>query len=554
VTASQPNGGITKVPNLWIGAKMTNGDVPCTKGRFSIGAFLCPTRSMVSDVDDTHIGEMLSIIPLGRMSILRTSGARHVTLSTYQKLEANMSDNKINYVRKSSAKEKKMSKELELLNLNAAGIDIGSQQHYVAVPEGRDEVSVRSFASFTPDLYKLAAWLKKCGIETVAMESTGVYWIPLYEILSSKGFEVNLVNARHVKNVSGRKTDVLDCQWIQQLHTYGLLSGAFRPNDQICQLRAYNRQREMLVAQAAKHVLHMQKALSQMNIQLHNVLSDVTGKTGLKIIRAIVSGEHDPKKLAEYRDGRCKNSLEIIEKSLVGNYREEHLFALKQAVELYDIYHEKIRTCDEEIEKLLSNFDGKIDLDKTDVPKSKAGSKKENSNTPKFDLHKHLFRITGVNLTALPGINSHTAFKVLSETGVDMSCWPTEKHFVSWLGLCPGNKVSGGKRLPGRSTPTANRAATSFRMAASTLFRNKSALGAFHRRMKGRLGPAKAVTATAHKLAKLFYKMLKYGESYVEKGQDYYEQQYKNRVVKNLQKRAQQMGFKLVAEPNFGSA
>jgi len=459
-----------------------------------------------------------------------------------------MIDDKIDAVRKSS------DKGLKSLNLNAAGIDIGSQQHYVAVPEGRDEVNVRSFASFTPDLYQLADWLKECGIETIAMESTGVYWIPLYEILSSEGFEVKLVNARHVKNVSGRKTDVLDCQWLQQLHTYGLLSGAFRPDDQICQLRGYNRHREMLVNQSAKHVLHMQKALSQMNIQLHNVLSDVTGKTGMKIIRAIISGEQNPKKLAKYRDRRCKNSLEVIEKSLQGNYRAEHLFALKQAMELYDIYHEKIQACDKEIEALLAKFDGQIDLDNTDIPKPKAGNKKENANTPQFDLHKQLFRITGVNLTALPGINSHSAFKIISEVGLDMRHWRTEKHFVSWLGLCPGNKVSGGKRLSGPTTPTANRAAAAFRMAASTLFHSKSALGAFHRRMKARLGPAKAVTATAHKLAKLFYLMLKYGESYVEKGQDYYEKQHKNRVVKNLQHRAQQMGFKLVAVSGLEAA
>ncbi len=551
MTASRPDEGITKVQEEPMRDRIANGDVPCNKGRFFIGA-LCPLRSMVSGVDDTHIGEMRSIIPFRRMSFLRTPVARHVILLTSQKMEVNMNDNKVNNTHKSSTKEKGYfnikhgNKELSLLNPNAAGIDIGSQQHYVAVPEGRDEVVVRSFPSFTPDLYKLANWLKKCGIETIAMESTGVYWIPLYEILSSRGFEVKLVNARHVKNVSGRKTDVLDCQWLQQLHSYGLLSGAFRPDDQICQLRAYNRHREMLISQSAKHVLHMQKALTQMNIQLHNVLSDVTGKTGMKIIRAIVSGEHDSKKLAEYRDGRCKNPLEVIEKSLHGNYRPEHLFALKQAVELYDIYHEKIRNCDKEIEKLLSKFDG-LDLDKTDVPKAKIENKKENSNTPQFDLHKHLFRISGVNLTALPGINSHTAFKILSEIGLDMEHWPTEKHFVSWLGLCPGNKVSGGKRLPGPSTPTANRAAIAFRIAASTLSRNKSALGAFHRRMKARLGPAKAVTATAHKLAKLFYMMLKYGESYVEKGQNYYEKQYKNRVVKSLQRRAQQMGFKLVA-------
>lgn len=556
------------MPNFKIKVKIAIGDVPCTKGRFFIGAFSCPNGSMVSDVGDTHIGGILRITPFRRMSFLRTPDTRHVTLSTCQKMEANMSDDKAismcessikkrkNRRQKNKAKNKAKSKanEWALLNPNAAGIDIGSQQHYVAVPIGRDEVTVRSFASFTPDLYELSNWLKQCGVETVAMESTGVYWIPLYEILSSRGFDVKLVNARHVKNVSGRKTDVLDCQWLQQLHSYGLLSGAFRPDDQICQLRAYNRHREMLIDQSAKHILHMQKALNQMNIQLHNVLSDITGKTGMRIIRAIISGERDSKVLSGYRDGRCRNSQEVIEKSLQGNYRAEHLFALKQAVELYDIYHEKIHDCDAEIESLLSKFEDQVDLDKAEIPKAKVENKKNNVNTPKFDLHRHLFRITGVNLTSLPGINSHSAFKIVSEIGLDMSCWSSEKHFTSWLGLCPGNKVSGGKRLPGPSTPTANRAAIAFRMAASTLYRSKTALGAFHRRMKSRLGPAKAVTATAHKLAKLFYLMLKHGENYIEKGQEYYEQQHRNRVVNNLQRRAKQMGFKLVAVPDFGVA
>jgi len=473
-------------------------------------------------------------------------------------MEVNMTKDKIKSGQMSRTQKRKYRsnemQELTVKNPNAAGIDIGSQHHYVAVPVGRDEVTVKTFASFTPDLYAIASWLKKCGVETVAMESTGVYWIPLYEILSSKGFEVNLVNARHVKNVSGRKTDVLDCQWLQQLHSYGLLSGAFRPDDEVCQLRAYNRQREMLVQQSARHILHMQKALSQMNIQLHNVLSNVTGKTGFKIIRAIIAGDHDPKKLAKYRDGRCKNSLDVIEKSLQGNYRPEHLFALQQAVELYDFYHEKINNCDEEIEKLLCKFADKIDIENTEISASKPENKKENSNTPQFDLHKHLFRITGVDLTSLPGINNHSAFKIISEIGLDMSHWPTEKHFASWLGLCPGNKVSGGKRLSGPSTPTANRAAAVFRMAASTLFRNQSALGAFHRRIKARLGPAKSVTATAHKLAKLFYCMLKYGKEYVEQGQNYYEEKYRDRLVKNLQRRAQQMGFKLVAVSNLEAA
>lgn len=242
--------------------------------------------------------------------------------------------------------KKQWPSHLEHINRMAAGIDIGSASHYVAIPQGCDEECVREFKSFTPDLLALAEWLKKCRIETVAMESTGVYWIPLYELLESKGFEVKLVDARHVKNVSGRKTDVLDCQWIQQLHTYGLLNGAFRPAEKICELRAYVRQRAMLIEQASHHIQHMQKAMSQMNLQLHNVLSDITGETGMKIIRAIVNGERDPNVLASYRNERCKNSIEVIEKSLMGYYRAEHIFALTQALELYDIYKEKIVVCD----------------------------------------------------------------------------------------------------------------------------------------------------------------------------------------------------------------
>jgi hypothetical protein len=304
----------------------------------------------------------------------------------------------------------------------------------------------------------------------------------------------------------------------------------------------------MLIDQAAKHILHMQKALSQMNLQLHNVISDVTGVTGLKIIRAIIEGTQDPKVLAQYRDGRCKNPVAVIEKSLQGNYQPEHLFALKQAVELYDVYQHKIQACDHEIEGVLKELENQVEVKTVEVPAVKSEERRQ-SNAPSFNLHGYLFRLTGVDLSALPGISSLTAFKVIAEIGLDMSRWNTEKQFAAWLGLCPGTKVSGGKRLSGRRMPNANRAAAAFRMAASTLWRSQSALGAFHRRMKTRLGGEKAVTATAHKLAKLFYQLLKYGKDYVEKGQTYYEEQYRQRSVKNLQKRAKQLGFDLVAVP-----
>jgi transposase len=435
---------------------------------------------------------------------------------------------------------KRLTKHLEQINLYAAGIDIGSESHYVAVPEGLDDDPVRSFLCFTGDLERLADWLVQIGIQTVAMESTGIYWIPLFEILEERGLEVLLVNARHVKNVSGRKTDVLDCQWLQQLHTYGLLEGAFRPPEQVTALRAYMRQRGTLVRYAGSHIQHMQKALRQMNLLLDNVVSDITGKTGMTIIRAILKGERDPGKLAAYRDGRCKKSKQEIAHSLQGHYRDEHLFALRQSVELYDTYSAQITNCDEAIEQQLKRFDAQGDPEQLRVSK-----KQKAANAPTFDVRGELYRMSGVDLTAIDGISDITALKVLSETGTDMSRWKSEKHFSSWLGLSPGNRVSGGKILSSKTKPTTNRAAAALRMAAFTLSNSKSALGAYYRRMRSRHGAPKAITSTAHKLARLIYSMLKHGTEYVDQGQDYYEQQYQDRVMKNLKRRAAQLGFAL---------
>jgi transposase len=401
-------------------------------------------------------------------------------------------------------------------------------------------------ASLRADLYELANWLKKCKIKTVAMESTGVYWIPLYELLEAEGFEVKLVDARHVKNVSGRKTDILDCQWLQQLHTYGLLNGAFRPSEQICALRVYLRQRNMLIQAASKHILHMQKAMSQMNLQLHNVLSDITGVTGMKIIRDIVSGERDAKMLALHRDKGCKQSLETIEKSLTGNYRTEHLFSLTQALELYDVYQKKISDCENKIEDKLQDFDSHHVESAEGQEISKHKSRSNCKNELSFDVRSHLIRITGVDLTAIPSIKSSSALKIISEIGLDMSRWKSGKQFACWLGLCPGNKVSGGKRLGGKTKRSANYAASALRLAANTLHFSKSALGAFFRRMKARLGAPKAITAAAHKLALIIYNMLKNGVEFVETGQDYYEKQYRDRMVKSLKNRAKSFGFELV--------
>ena len=427
-------------------------------------------------------------------------------------------------------KSVKLPQHLQHINLHAAGIDIGSRSHFVAVPEGSSEQTVREFASFTDDLQAMADWLIACGVTTVAMESTGIYWIPVFEILESKGLEVKLVNARHVKNVPGRKSDVLDCQWLQRLHTYGLLEGAFRPPEQICTLRGYVRQRMNLVRYAASHIQHMQKALAQMNLQLTNVVSTITGKTGMRIIKAILGGERDPQVLAGLRDQRCKNSEETIARSLHGNYRPEHLFSLKQAVDLYIFYQGQIAECDQEILSQLATFD--------------AGS--GSGNGPPASLDQALQQMTGVDLTAIDGIDTNSGLRIIAEIGLDMSRWKSARHFASWLGLCPGTKVSGGKILSSRSKQVANRAAATLRMAAFTLFRSKSALGAYLRRQRSRLGAPKAITATAHKMARLVYAMLKHGTAYVDAGQDYYEERYRSRVVQNLKRKAQEFGYQLV--------
>jgi transposase len=442
-------------------------------------------------------------------------------------------------------------KHLEQINLWAAGIDIGATSHFVAVPEGCSEQSVREFKTFTSDLYALADWLKQCGIQTIAMESTGVYWIPVYEILEEKGFEVKLVDARQVKNVSGRKSDVLDCQWVQQLHTYGLLKGAFRPVEEICELRAYIRQRSMLVNSASRYIQQMQKALTQMNLQLHHVISDVTGDTGMKIIRSIVQGERDPAILAEHRDRRCKSSTNDIKSALTGNYRAEHLFALKQSLELYDYFQEKIEACDFEIEKKMAEFITHSAVNNVPKEELNPNKKKINKGSPGFNLGAELHRLTGVDLLAIPGVNNVTAMQLIGEIGLDMTRWKDDKQFASWLGLCPGNKVSGGKRLSGKTKPSNNRAAATLRLAASTLYRSPTALGAYLRRLKSRKGPMKAITATAHKLAKIIYNMLRYGVAYMEAGQAYYEEQYRERKIRNMKRMAAELGYSLVETSNI---
>lgn len=437
---------------------------------------------------------------------------------------------------------------LKQINMNAAGLDIGDDQIYVAVPEGQDKESVRVFGTFTANLYTLADWLEVCEVTTVAMESTSIYWIPIYEILEERGFEVYLVNASHVKNVTGKKTDILDCQWIQQLHTYGLLRASFRPPEDMAALRSLVRHRANLIRSATAEIQHMQKALQLMNLKLTNVVSDITGLTGMCIIRDIVSGVHDPEALARHRDPRCAKSRDEIALSLQGNYKAEHLFELKQALEAYDFYQRQIQGCDEQIEGVYNAFEPQVDINERPLPPSRKRRRKPKDNEPDFDLRLYLYQMAGVDLTEIDGVNSLTVQVVLSEIGVDMSKWPTVKHFTSWLGLCPHNDKTGGKVIRTRTRKTQSRAAAALRMAASALSHSHSALGGYYRRMKAKLGAPAAVTATAHKLARIIYAMLKSHTEYQDPGEGYYEEQARQRAVKNLKRKAKQLGFQLIGE------
>ena len=435
---------------------------------------------------------------------------------------------------------------LQKIHLNAAGIDIGSRSHWVSVPDDRDPQPVREFASFTHDLEALATWLEACGIDTVAMESTGVYWIPLYKVLEARGVEVLLVNARHVKGVPGRKSDILDCQWIQQLHTFGLLRGSFRPDAPIAALRSLIRHRDQLVASAAAHIQRMQKALVLMNLQLHHVITDVTGVTGLAILRDIVAGETDPAVLARHRDPRCKATRQEIAASLTGHYRAEQLFVLRQAVECYDFYQAQIGHCDDEIQTQIGALEATCSAPAE--PLGQPGhTRRRSANEPGFEIRDPLYTVCeGVDLTALPGLGPYGALTLVSEIGLDMRRWATEKHFVSWLAVAPRNQISGGKLLGSRTPPSANRAAKILRMAAMSLGRSDHALGAFSRRLAARTGKAKAITATARKLAILVYRMLRDRIPYRESSAADYDQHHRSRVLRSLRKRAASLGCELV--------
>jgi transposase len=446
---------------------------------------------------------------------------------------------------------------LSLLNPKCAGIDIGASEIFVCIAKNSSKQEVRSFSTFTADLKRMIIWLKDSGVKSVSMESTGVYWLVPYEMLEEAGFEVLLVNARFFKSVPGRKTDVQDCQWIQQLHSYGLLRGSFRPSHEIVELRTYVRQRSRLFELAGVQVQLMHKALIQMNIQLNHVISDITGVTGLKIIQAILQGTRNPKTLANLSVGSCRKNREIIAKALEGNFRKEHLFALEQAYEAYEFFHRQIHKCEKAIEMILSSiqvetppssFSSDNDKISETSPSKKRARKTQGNRSPYyFNAPAEIKKVTVADLTTIPGIDASTAMKILSEIGTDTSQWANAKAFSSWLGLCPGNKISGGKILNSKTKASDNRAAQALRMAASSLYRSKTAIGAFFRRMRARLGAPKAITAAAHKLARILYRMLTEGANYREAGENYYEQQYQARVVASLSRRAEELGYVLTS-------
>lgn len=439
-------------------------------------------------------------------------------------------------------KEKKVKSVIDVVRPNAAGIDIASEVHYASVPEGRDTSSVRKFGSFTEDLHKMAQWLKQCNIDTVAMESTGIYWIQPYLILEEYGFDVYLVNARHIKNVSGRKSDIQDCQWIRQLHSYGLLNRSFQPESLTRELRSYMRHRKHLVQSTANQILLMQKAFEQMNIKLHDVITDITGQSGKRIIESILKGERDAKTLSELADGRIKASKEKISKSLTGVWREEHLFELKQAYDLYQYLNLKINECDVQINKVMNRLGTNENSD--NIKRHKRPSK----NSFNFDGTMYLKQILGIDVTKIYGISELSATEIISEIGSDMTKWPTDKHFVSWLNLAPNNRISGDKKLKPKKTNKRNNAGQAFMLAASTLKNSEHWLGAFYRRIKAKRGPGIAVKATARKLSLIFYKMLKDKIEFSPLSIDRYNEHFKERRIKSIQRQAQALGLRLMPE------
>jgi transposase len=443
------------------------------------------------------------------------------------------------------AKKRSKTAELPVLEPDAAGIDIGATAVFVAVPADRDPEPVRSFRTFTEDLEGLADWLEHCRIRTVAMESTGVFWIPLFQILEKRKIQVLLVNAQHVKNVPGRKTDVEDCQWLQHLHAVGLLRGSFRPDDEICAIRSLWRHRDSLIQLATVHLQHMQKALDQMNLQIHHVISDLSGTTGLAIVDAILAGERDPHRLAKLRDWRIKASEETIVKSLVGDYREEHLFVLRQSLEGYRTYQRMIETLDVEVKRRLSGLPSKVDPQERPLGKER-NPRKTPRRTEPLELRRELYRAFGVDLTQVPGINPLTAQVLLTEVGTSLARFPTPAAFCSWLRLCPEPRISGGQVLSSKTRPTKNRAALALRLAAQALHRSQTFLGDYFRRMKARLGAPSAITAVAHKLARIVYHLIRTQQEYDASVFQEQEHRTQERKRRRLFTQASELGFRLI--------
>jgi transposase len=459
-------------------------------------------------------------------------------------------------------RQRRSAESLHRTNPHAAGIDIHAAVHWVAVPPQSAPppppdhpphlpAHVRRFGACTADLHLLADWLTQCGVTTVAMESTGIYWIPLFELLESRGFEVYLVDPRQSRHAPGRpKSDVLDCQWLQRLHSYGLLTASFRPAEQVVVLRSYLRQRQMLLRYAGQHVQHMQKALEQMNVKLAEVVSDVVGLTGMAIVRAILRGEHDPLKLAKLRNINCKRTEAEIARALQGNWRDEHLFALRQALALYEFYQQQMQECDVRLQAQLGRF---ADRREGKPLPHRSRPQRKRTHGPAFDVRGALYRMSGVDLTVLEGIDESTALVILSEVGADVSRFATVKQFTSWLGLCPQHQGSAGKVKSRRVRRGAHRAGRAFRLAVQGCHHAKNALGAFYRRIQARAGGPKAIVATARKLAERVYRLLKYGEEYVCQEMAVYEAAYRARLVKGLARKASELGYRLEPVPSAGT-
>jgi transposase len=443
---------------------------------------------------------------------------------------------------------RKTNPQLPTCHPHAAGIDIGAREIWVAVPPGSDPQPVRPFDTFTDDLLKLRDWLLACGVQTVAMESTGVYWISLFQILEAAGLEVCLVNARHCKNLPGRKTDIQDCQWLQYLHAVGLLRGSFRPPEHVCAVRSLLRHRSRLVRCAADQVRLMHKALTQMNVQLQHVISDLVGVTGEAIVQALLAGERVPLKLARLKVHRIKASHDTLARSLRGDWRPEHLFTLSQSYQTWQHYQKQITACDEQIELQLANWDARVDVQAQPLPAPRTTHRTAQRNEPQFDARTECYRVLGVDLTQVPAFQTPTVLLLLAELGPDFAGkFPTAKHFSSWLGLCPDNRITGGKIMSSATRDVKSRVAEALRLAAQSLWHAQNYFGELYRRWKARLGGPKAITAMAHKLARILWHLLKFRQAFNPDVFRKEEEKMRRKKLARLQNTAAALGYRLIA-------